>query len=296
VTSSADVISLLGAQAGVVAIEAPGVGAGFWAGAPSALWRDGAFWLAYRVRHPVDQGRGVANVIARSPDGVDFTTIAVVTSDQFEAASLERPALVALDDGGWRLYVSCSRPDSKAWWVEALDAASPAALPTGERRVVLADDQTSAWKDVVVHPAPDGWRMWACRHPLDGGDEDADRMSSWLATSADGLSWTMAGPALTPAAGCWDARGTRIASVIEERGAWTAFYDGRASAAENWQERTGVATGTTPGSFRASGGPTPIGRTARYVSLVARPDGYRFFWEASRSDGAHELRAAWLAR
>src|ERR1700722_3300808 len=113
----AEVIELIGSAAGEVAIAAPGDGPGFWAGAPSATWIDGTFWLAYRLRHPVDQGRGVANVIARSEDGVRFTTVCTVTSDQFGAASLERPALIRLEDGGWRLYVSCSTWRSNNWGV-----------------------------------------------------------------------------------------------------------------------------------------------------------------------------------
>jgi hypothetical protein len=295
VTLAESILQAMSTGAGRVAVEPPGAGDGYWAGAPSALWSDGSFWLAYRLRSPLDQGRGYANVVASSSDGERFQTVGLVTSAQFGAASLERPALIRRPDGGWRLYVSCSRLHSKAWWVEAVDAASPASFPDGVRQVVLADDAGSAWKDVVVHPAADDWRMWACRHPLDGGDAEADRMSSWFATSPDGLDWTMSGPALTPTKGGWDGRGTRIASVLEADGVWAAFYDGRASAEENWNERTGVALGSTPRSFAASAGPTRVGATARYLSIVTQPDGYRVYWEASRSDGAHELRTAWLA-
>ena len=31
-------------------------GRGYWAGGPSAVWHDGAFWLAYRLRAPGRQG------------------------------------------------------------------------------------------------------------------------------------------------------------------------------------------------------------------------------------------------
>jgi hypothetical protein len=116
-------------------------------------------------------------------------------------------------DGGWRLYVSCSTAGSKHWWVEAVDADSVVGLPVGDRRVVLPGSTTEAWKDVVVHAGPDGWRIWACRHPLDGGDDAADRMSSWYGTSSDGLTWWMHDEALSPAAGTWSARGVRITDV-----------------------------------------------------------------------------------
>jgi hypothetical protein len=301
---AADIAERIGRSAGQVAIEPPGAGPGFWAGGPSAVWSDGAFWLAYRLRRPVDQGRGFANVVARSTDGVRFETVATVTSEQFGAASLERPALVPLADGGWRLYVSCSTWHSKHWWVEALDATSAEKLPVGDRTTVLPGDADTAWKDVVVHRDVDDWRMWACRHPLDGGDAEADRMTSWYATSTDGLTWTFDGQALGPTSGTWDARGARITSVLAsdgagngaDSGAWTAFYDGRASAADNWYERTGVAVGDTPGHFTATGAHTPRGRTARYLSVVQLPDGVRVYWEASRTDGANELRTEYVPR
>jgi len=104
-----------------VVIEPPGTGSGFWAGGPSVVNSAGVFHLAYRLRRPVDQGRGYANVVARSTDGVHFETVATVLASTFDSASLERPALIRRPDGGWRLYVSCSTPGSKHWWVEAVD-------------------------------------------------------------------------------------------------------------------------------------------------------------------------------
>src|SRR4051794_17175695 len=86
-------------------VKAPGDGPGNWAGAPSAVLVDGVYWLAYRVRQPLDRGRGVAVVVAGSDDGVVFTPVTEVRREQFGAESLERPALVHLGSGGWRLYL-----------------------------------------------------------------------------------------------------------------------------------------------------------------------------------------------
>jgi hypothetical protein len=288
-------LHVLGAGAGEVAAAPPGDGVGFWAGGPSAAVVDDTMWLAYRLRRPVDQGRGFANVIARSADGVHFDETSRVSSAEFGAASLERPALVPLPNGGFRLFVSCSTWQSKHWWVEAIDL-DEAGRPTERRQVVLPGDAATAWKDVVVHRTGDDWQMWACRHPLDGGDDEADRMSSWYATSSDGLHWDFVGEALGPTPGRWDARGARIASVLRLDGEWTALYDGRASSAENWHERTGVAFGESGASFRAAGDPTLPGATARYLSVATLPDGYRLYWEASRVDGAHDLRTAYVPR
>ncbi len=289
-------LAILAAGEGDVVVPPPGIGDGYWAGAPSIVTAEDGFWLAYRLRRPVGVGRGFANVIAHSSDGIEFRTVATVTSEQFGSDSLERPALVELADGGWRLYVSCATHDSKHWWVEALDAASPAELPEGKRTVVLPGDAATAWNDLVVHRNGDAWQLWACRHPLDGGDDEADRMSSHYFTGTDGLGWDDRGPALVARPGEWDGRGARITSVVAEDGGWVAFYDGRASAAENWHERTGLASGATPGRLNAVAGPTPVGSTVRYVSVATLSSGYRLYWEVSRFDGSNDLRTAYIPR
>ena len=291
--TAARIVDLLSSQPGEVAVEPPGSGDGFWAGGPSVVHDEGVTWLAYRLRRPVDQGRGYANVVARSEDGVRFEPVATVTAEQFDCASLERPALIRRPDGGWRLYVSCSSRGSKHWWVEALDADEPAGLADGVRSTVLPGDETEAWKDIVVHREGDAWSMWACRHPLDGGDDEADRMTTCYFASDDGLAWSPPVTALAPRSGGWDARGTRITSVLAGE-VWTAFYDGRASAAENWYERTAGAEGGAPDAFLPVTGPTPAGRTLRYLSVARTADGLRLYWEADRPDGANELRTALL--
>ena len=279
-----------------VVIEPPGTGAGFWAGAPSVVIQDGVFHLAYRLRRPVDRGRGYANVVARSTDGLHFETVATVWASSFPCASLERPALIRRPDGGWRLYVSCSTSGSKHWWVEAIDTTPGGGaeqLATGTRTLVLPGSEVSAWKDVVVTRDGGTWRMWACEHLLDEGDDQADRMRSVYLTSADGLDWSVERTALGPTALAWDRRGTRITSAWEFDGKWIASYDGRASAAENWFERTGFAVGATPDDFVPIAGPIDRdGRSLRYVAVARVADSLRLYFEAGRPDGANDLRTA----
>ena len=86
------------------------------------MFVDGVYYLAYRLRRPLGEGRGYANVIARSDDGERFEPIAVLEREAFGAESLERPALVPLPNGRWRLYVSCATPGTLHWRVDALDA------------------------------------------------------------------------------------------------------------------------------------------------------------------------------
>jgi len=281
-----------------VVIEPPGTGPGFWAGGPSVVNTGGDYHLAYRLRRPVDQGRGYATVVASSTDGVHFTPVATVLASTFECASLERPALIQRPDGGWRLYVSCSTPGSKHWWVEAIDTpagGSPADLENGVRTVVLPGDNVSAWKDVVVARDGELWQMWACEHLLDEGDDQADRMRSVYLTSTDGLLWTADKVALAATPQTWDGRGARITSAWESDGKWIASYDGRASAAENWFERTGFAVGAGPDDFVPVAGPFDRdGRTLRYVTIARTADGLRLYFEAEREDGANNLRTVFL--
>ena len=282
-----------------VVVEPPGDEPGSWAGAPSSIVADGWVYLAYRLRLPIGEGRGIANVVARSRDGISFETVAEVTKDQFGAESLERPALVRTADGRWRLYVSVATPGTKHWRVDLLEADEPEKLGGAPALTVLPGDGSAGVKDPVLHFDGRGWHLWASVHPLD--DPDAtDRMTTEHATSPDGVDWTWQGTALAGTPGGWDARGVRFATVVLAGSRTWALYDGRATAAENWEERTGLAVDDGEGRFTAAAdGPLlhspypPYG--LRYADVVALPDGgARWFYEATRADGAHELRTVLL--
>jgi hypothetical protein len=282
-----------------IAIAAPGAGQGFWAGGPSAVAADDGFYLAYRLRRPIGSGRGYAVAIAYSADGVAFgDPIAMIAKEEMNTESLERPELVQLPDGGWRLYLSCATTGTKHWRVEVTEAAHPAEFDVSQRDLVLpGDPRKRAIKDPVICHHGDQWHMWATIHPLADPDE-TDQMTTEYATSPDGLDWTWQGTALSGRPGEWDSRGTRVAAVRFEGNAVTAYYDGRASAAENYEERTGVALGTDPAALLATTPPGagPVasspwsGGGLRYLDLIELPDGRtRLYYELTQPDGSHAL-------
>ena len=279
-------------EGATVVVAAPGPGPGNWAGAASATLVDGTVYLTYRVRRPLDEGRGVSVVVARSTDAVTFEHVCEVHRDAFGAESFERPVVLRRPDGGWRLYLSCATPASKHWWIEALDADTPESLPAGRRSRTLPGSGDEAVKDPVVLVDDTGWRMWVCCHPLtEPGHED--RMTTRWATSDDGLEWEWQGVALAPTPRSWDARGTRVVAVLETD-PLTVLYDGRATAAQNWHEVTGLAVEREGRLLPDPDHPVAVSPHAdgalRYATAVRLPDGStRFYFEAARPDGAHDL-------
>ncbi|HEU5160749.1 MAG TPA: hypothetical protein VFU43_27375 [Streptosporangiaceae bacterium] len=276
-------------------VSPPRGGPGYWAGAPSACVVDGVIYLAYRLRRPIGRGRGYAVVVARSADGERFETLTVIGKDQLAAESLERPALIVTEEGAFRLYVSCATVGTKHWRVEVLEAADPVSFDPAATSVVLPGSESVGVKDPVILRHDGKWHLWASCHPL-GDLEAADRMVTDYATSADGLDWTWQGTVLTGRPGAWDARGVRVSAVVPYEGRTLAYYDGRASAAENFEERTGVAIGEGFGTLLAQGDePVAVspygGGGLRYLCVVpVEGVGRRLYYEATRADGAHELR------
>jgi hypothetical protein len=280
----------------VVAVPPPGIGAGNWVGAPSAIRCGSEIYLAYRLRRPIGQGRGYAVEIARSADGENFEVLQAITKDQMDAESLERPVLVDLPDGRWRLYLSCATHGTKHWRVEVMEADDPGSFDPATRWTVLPGDELRAVKDPVIVRHDGLWHLWASIHPLAEGADAADQMVTEYATSPDGLDWTWHGVALGRRDGEWDSRGVRVSSVRFTDTVIVAFYDGRASAAENYEERTGLAIGSKPAAL-APIGVEPIAQSAegagglRYVSIVDLGNGHeRLYYELTMADGSHELR------
>lgn len=257
-------------------------GAGNWIGAASALVHDDYIYLAYRDRHPVEQGRGNRAYVARSPidNGVHFDTLCAIDKADMDAESLERPALDVTPAGDWDLYLSCATFNSKHWRIERLRARHPEDFSPRTRETVFPGSAAFGIKDPVLVRDHE-LHIWATLHPLTEGDENADRMISVVADSCKTV--------MAPNPGTWYSRGTRITAVVGEY----AYFDGRASAAENFEERTGIAR--WDGSrYVPETGPvsSPFGGGAlRYVSVITLPDGaQRLYYESATQYSSHELR------
>jgi hypothetical protein len=263
-----------------------------WVGSPSAVGVEGYIYLAYRLRE-VDL-RGYAVEVARSADGLHFERLVRITKEEMDCESLERPALVLTDEGTWRLYLSCATPNTKHWRIELIEASSPDAFDPALASVVLPGDAMCGVKDPVIERHDGQWHLWASVHPLD--DPDAtDRMATDYATSPDGRSWTWQSTALAPRPDRWDARGVRVAAVRFTDAGIAAYYDGRATAVQNCEERTGIAVGSDPGELIATGS-EPIAESPfpayglRYVTIVDLGGGTeRLYYELTNSAGSHDL-------
>ena len=157
-----DAFPLPGTGEAAVAVSAPGEGVGWWAASPAPLDDDGTFVIAYRVRTG-ERGRG-SNVVARSDDGVRFTTVAELGQERFGAQSMEKPSLVRTDDGRWRLYVCPASPaPSKHWWIDVLDpddtadfadACAAAGIESQQPRGRAPPGTPRSWPLAVAPRAP----------------------------------------------------------------------------------------------------------------------------------------------
>lgn len=184
-----------------------------------------------------------------------------------------RPALSCMT-------ISCATFGSKHWRIEKLRARRPQDFSARTRQPVFPGSREFGIKDPVLVRGQD-LRVWATVHPLTEGDENADRMMSVDAFSGETV--------MVPEPATWYSRGTRLTAVVGEH----AYFDGRASAAENFEERTGMAR-WNGSRYIAVAGPSssPFGGGAlRYVSAIALPGGRQpLYYESATEYGSHELR------
>lgn len=310
-------VTLFDPQEGLTVRAPEGSGPGWWAGAPGVLWDEEAarFYLYYRLRQP-RPGRGYECRLAESEDGVQFRDLWAARKEEFPTLSMERAALVKVPGGPYRLYVGLVDADGR-WGIDLVEAEHPRLFRVDRRRPVLRAPALGleGVKDPWIRRRGGQWWMWCSYAPRPAKQVSAQEMHgsgdvydtgltkshSGLAVSNDGVEWEWRGDVLSPGQG-WEAYCARISCAIESGGAWLALYDGSASVAENYEERTGLAVSSDGVHFASASesGPllvSPHGRgSLRYLDLVER-EGWRvFYYEYCLADGSHELRVSQVKR
>ena len=311
---------LLDYSTSLVVREPLGTGSGWWAGAPGAYYdaRDEAFYLTYRYRRPrgVEPDRGGETRLARSTDGVAFDDVCVLTKDQFASTSIERCAVARAADGTWLYYASYVDGADSRWRIDLLEAPSPDAFDPAKRTPLFTAPPLGleGVKDPWVLRVGPVWYMLISyatapvRQASEGqmhGTADVYntgliKSASALATSLDGRTWHWQGSILEPPQqGTWDCYAMRLGCLLPHGGGWLGIYDGSASVAENYEERTGLALSGDLFAWRSltPDGPALVSPHAsgslRYIDSVVAPSGERLvYFEAARPDGSHDLRVA----
>ncbi|UCH35060.1 MAG: hypothetical protein JSV65_01540, partial [Armatimonadota bacterium] len=121
-----------------------------------------------------------------------------------------------------------------------------------------------------------------------------------LAVSMDGVKFHWLGDVLSPGEG-WDAYAARVSTVVHRPPLFVAFYDGGASVAENYEEKTGLAITWDLRQYVRLAPDAPAltsphaSGSLRYLDAVPAPGGLYCYYEYARPDGSHELRVSVLA-
>ncbi len=306
--------------AGQVVREPLGSGGGWWAGAPGAFYDEvtGRFYLTYRLRGPRPM-RGAISRIAVSDDGLAFEDIAELRREQLDSDSIERCAILRGLDGRWRWFISYVDPATSQWRTDLVLADSPEQLCIAQRQPVwtcadlpgiegVKDPYVAIIGRLYYLVSSIGLTVDVAAEQV--GDKHATGdifntgltiSSTGLSVSSDGVHFRWLGVTDAPR-GEWDPYCLRVNSLLWTPPVFTAFYDGSASVAENYEERCGLAQSFDLLRYErvSTDGPiltVPHGSgSVRYVDVVEARGRLHYYYEMVRPDGAHELRVAVVDR
>lgn len=309
--------------AGRIVREPPGIGSGYWAGAPGAFFdeREGAWYLTYRLRRPrgVAPDRGGEVRIARSTDLVRWDDVLAITKDRYDSASIERSCLHRGPDGLWRYFTSYVHPADGRWCTAVLRAPRVADLDPARREVIFTgpprglEGVKDPWlleHDGVYHlflsvATPTPATAEGSHATLDIFNTGECKSATALAVSRDLEHWEWRGVVLAPPAEGWERYCRRLNSVVPLPGGpgaggtrFLAFYDGSASHLENYEEKCALAVSNDLAHWepRSPAGPaftSPHASTSlRYLDAKCAGGAWHLFYEFARPDGSHDLRHA----
>jgi hypothetical protein len=299
---------------GEIIREPVGKEKGYWAGAPGAYYvaEEKAWYVTYRIRRPrgIAPDRGGEARIMRSTDLKTFTDVWSVTKDRYDSASIERSSIRKGADGIWRYFTSYVDPKDGRWCTAVIKSKDVAKLDAAKiERVFSAGDLgLEGIKDPWVMEHAGTFYMFlsiavatartssASHSTLDIYNTGECVSATGLATSRDLDSWDTFGVVFMPAGGGWDKYCCRINSVVPHNGKFIAFYDGSASEAENYEERTGIAVSNDLKTWRTLTPKAPLltsphaSQSLRYIDAQENNGELHVFYEFAREDGAHDLR------
>ena len=303
-------------ESGIILRRPVGNEPGYWAGAPGVCHsaNERAWYLTYRIRRPrgVEPDRGGEARIARSTDLHKWEDVWSITKDRLGSASIERCALRHGSDGLWRYFVSYVDPADGRWCVSVLKAPEVENLSAGKAQPVfkaqplglegvkdpwILDGQGIFYMLLSV-ALPTAATNESSHASLDIFNTGQCLSATALAQSPDLDSWEWAGVVFAPGPSGWDRYCRRINSVIPRNGKFYGFYDGSASSAENYEERTGWAVSSDLRRWESLTPAAPLltsphgSGSLRYVDARALGDKVGLFYEFARPDGAHDLRLA----
>ena len=297
---------------GTTILEPPGLGTGYWVGAPSAIYDDerSMFYLYYRRRKPRGMGRGYECGISESRDGINFSEIWTASKDYFGSISVERAALVKTLEGKYRLYIGYVAPEDNKWKIDMIEANSPERLDPENKKLALAPEKcgVEGVKDpyilivggkyyMLVSYAPSPERTSKGLHDTaDVFNTGKTSSNTGLALSRDGVNFTWAGDVLSPPGNGWNAYAARITCILYIPPVFNAFYDGSASVEENYEEKTGLAITFDLMNYYHVTEKAPIlvsphaSGSLRYMDAIRLGEDIYYYYEYARRDGSHELR------
>lgn len=307
-TSPADVLAF-DPDAGHVIREPLGAGYGYWAGGHKVTHdpATGRFVLFYRLRSPLEHGRGGVARIAVSDDGVDFDDVWEVEKRQVVARSIEAGHCVRHDADEWRLYLSYEVDGPLPYWrVDVLRGPSPDALDVQSRRTVLLpyDYGLRTIKDPwIVRGEAGAYRAYASADAVDRARREGPVLharaldATILAESDDGLVFPSVRYVYTaPADESWHGRRGRVNCLFPFDGGWAGTFDGGRTHYDNFEEWCGLVTSPDGIDVRRvhTDGPwvrSPHG-SVRYVYGLRVGQELFWYYEHARADGSHDLRVA----
>lgn len=300
---------------GTTVLEPETGGPGNWIGAPSIIHdtRKNGWYLYARIRRP-RPARGAACTISWSADGLAFEEVWRCTKEDLSSESIERGCLVYTPAGRWRLYLSYVNGETQKWQIDLLEADEPASFDVQKRVPVLLPESIGAEgvKDPYILLIGGMYYMYlSAAGRLESEKHSEEELHgtgdifntgltkgyTGLATSTDGRNFRWMGPVIEPRSGSWYAYGARIAAVLPAGPLFAAFFDGTSDVEQNYEERTGIAVGTSPWDYEIVSTAEPFlaspwaTGSLRYIDVVPMNDGaWRIYYEYAREDGAHELR------